>query len=88
MMRLKCCWRSTILPPPLLLLLLSLQGGMVYSNAVTTVSPTYANEVLNGGAAGWLRSTLMRPEVKSKVGDVYFLIHASIVLNPICCLLS
>jgi hypothetical protein len=57
---------------PLLLLLLlkrnHLQGGMVYSNAVTTVSPTYANEVLNGGAAGWLRSTLMRPEVKSKVG--------------------
>lgn len=45
-----------------------LQGGMVYSNAVTTVSPTYANEVLNGGAAGWLRSTLLRPEVKNKVG--------------------
>ncbi len=44
------------------------QGGMVYSNAVTTVSPTYANEVLNGGQAGWLRSTLLRPEVKSKVG--------------------
>lgn len=41
---------------------------MVYSNAVTTVSPTYANEVLNGGAAGWLRSTLLRPEIKSKVG--------------------
>jgi len=40
----------------------------VYSNAVTTVSPTYANEVLNGGQAGWLRSTLLRPEVKSKVG--------------------
>jgi glycogen synthase len=45
----------------------SVQGGLVYSNAVTTVSPTYANEVLNGGQAGWLRSTLLRPEVKSKV---------------------
>lgn len=45
-----------------------MQGGMVYSNAVTTVSPTYANEVLTGGAAGWLRSTLLRPEIKSKVG--------------------
>jgi glycogen synthase len=45
-----------------------LQGGMVYSNAITTVSPTYANEVLNGGQAGWLRSIFMRPEVKSKVG--------------------
>jgi hypothetical protein len=44
-----------------------LQGGLVYSNAVTTVSPTYANEVLTGGQAGWLRSTLSRPEVKAKV---------------------
>lgn len=42
------------------------QGGLVYSNAVTTVSPTYANEVLNGGAAGWLRTTLLRPEIKAK----------------------
>jgi glycogen synthase len=44
---------------------------MVYSNAVTTVSPTYANEVLTGGQAGWLRSTLMRPEIKSKVGKLF-----------------
>lgn len=39
------------------------QGGMVYANAVTTVSPTYAQEVLNGGAAGWLRETMSRTEV-------------------------
>ncbi|EFJ39907.1 hypothetical protein VOLCADRAFT_108446 [Volvox carteri f. nagariensis] len=39
-----------------------MKGGIVYSNAVTTVSPTYALEVLNGGAAGWLRSTFARPE--------------------------
>lgn len=26
-----------------------LKGGIVYSNAVTTVSPGYANETLNGG---------------------------------------
>jgi hypothetical protein len=31
-------------PPP--------QGGVVYANAVTTVSPSYANEILTGGAAG------------------------------------
>ncbi|GLC45319.1 hypothetical protein PLESTB_000309300 [Pleodorina starrii] len=43
-----------------------MKGGIVYSNAVTTVSPTYANEVLNGGAAGWLRSTFARPELRSK----------------------
>ena len=30
---------------------------------VTTVSPTYAAEALNGGAAGWLSSTLAKPEV-------------------------
>eukprot|EP00879_Flechtneria_rotunda_P011073 GHRR01011570.1.p1 GENE.GHRR01011570.1~~GHRR01011570.1.p1 ORF type:complete len:636 (+),score=228.04 GHRR01011570.1:282-2189(+) len=47
-----------------------MKGGMVYSNAVTTVSPSYANEVLNGGAAGWLRSTLLRPEIKSKVRGI------------------
>ncbi|GFR45978.1 hypothetical protein Agub_g7450, partial [Astrephomene gubernaculifera] len=43
-----------------------MKGGIVYSNAVTTVSPTYAREVLEGGAAGWLRSTLARPELRSK----------------------
>ena len=45
---------------------LLLQGGIIYSNAVTTVSPTYAKEALEGGAAGWLRSTLAKPEVRGK----------------------
>ena len=43
-----------------------MKGGIVYSSFVTTVSPTYATETLTGGAAGWLRSTLARPEVSSK----------------------
>jgi starch synthase len=43
---------------------------MVYSNAVTTVSPSYANDVLSGSASGWLRSTLSRPEIKSKVRGI------------------
>lgn len=47
-----------------------LKGGVVYSSAVTTVSPTYATETLTGGAAGWLRSTLARPEVSSKYWGV------------------
>ena len=42
------------------------QGGIVYSNAVTTVSPTYAREALEGGAAGWLRATLARSDVRAK----------------------
>lgn len=29
-----------------------MKGGIIYSNMVTTVSPTYADETLNGGAAG------------------------------------
>ena len=37
-----------------------LQGGIVYSNVITTVSPTYAQESVAGGAAGWLNSTLAR----------------------------
>ena len=47
-----------------------LKGGMVYSSVVTTVSPTYANETLTGGSAGWLRSTLARPEVANKYWGV------------------
>ncbi|KAK9846522.1 hypothetical protein WJX81_005900 [Elliptochloris bilobata] len=47
-----------------------MKGGIVYSNAVTTVSPTYAREALDGGAAGWLRSTLARPEVRAKFQGV------------------
>lgn len=40
----------------------------MYANAITTVSPTYAREVLEGGAAGWLRDTLSRTEVSCGVG--------------------
>ncbi len=43
-----------------------LKGGIIYSSAVTTVSPTYAKETLTGGGAGFLQSTLARPEVASK----------------------
>ncbi len=43
-----------------------MQGAIVYSNAVTTVSPTYAEEALSGGAAGWLQSTLAKPDLRSK----------------------
>jgi glycogen synthase len=46
------------------------QGGLVYSNAVTTVSPSYASEALGGGAAGWLRGTLARPDVAAKFSGV------------------
>lgn len=44
-----------------------LKGGIVYSNAVTTVSPTYAKEVLSGGASGWLRETMAKPHITAKV---------------------
>jgi starch synthase len=47
-------------------MLVGMQGGIIFSNAVTTVSPTYAREALEGGAAGWLRATLAKPEVRSK----------------------
>lgn len=43
-----------------------MKGGIIYSNAITTVSPTYAQEALHAGAAGWLRSTLTLPDVKAK----------------------
>ncbi|KAL4205256.1 hypothetical protein AMTRI_Chr01g136420 [Amborella trichopoda] len=38
-----------------------LKGGIVYSNAVTTVSPTYLKETL---CSGWLASTLIRHHEK------------------------
>lgn len=43
-----------------------LKGGIIYSSAVTTVSPTYAAETLTGGGAGFLQSTLAKPEVAGK----------------------
>ena len=43
---------------------------MTYANCVTTVSPTYAREVLDGGAAGWLRGLLGRPEIRSKMHGI------------------
>lgn len=42
----------------------------MYSSAVTTVSPTYASEILDGGAAGWMRGTLGRSEIRSKFNGV------------------
>ena len=46
------------------------QGAMIYANCVTTVSPTYAREVLDGGAAGWLRGVLGRAEIRSKIHGI------------------
>jgi glycogen synthase len=43
-----------------------MKGGIVYSNAVTTVSPSYAKDILNAGAAGWLRTLFTKPEVTAK----------------------
>lgn len=51
------------------------QGGIIYSNAVTTVSPTYAREALEGGAAGWLRSTLAKPDVAGKFKVMPWCMH-------------
>eukprot|EP00210_Caulerpa_lentillifera_P005964 g5699.t1 len=46
------------------------KGALIYANAITTVSPTYAKEVLEGGAGGWLRGTLGRSEIRSKVHGI------------------
>lgn len=43
-----------------------MKGGVVYSNRVTTVSPTYAQETINQGAAGFLGPTLAKHEQKYK----------------------
>jgi starch synthase len=44
-----------------------MKGGIVYANGgVVTVSPTYAAEAAEGGAAGFLRSTLLRPDVRRR----------------------
>ena len=68
-----------------------LKGGVVYASAVTTVSPTYARECREGGAAGWLGATLARPDVAAKFsvsgftsGSCLFFIslHHGCVLNP------
>lgn len=55
-----------------------LKGGIVYAAAVTTVSPSYAEETVHGGAAGWLRATLARPEVARKYSG-------ATNSNPRCC---
>ncbi|KAL6780709.1 SSS4 [Auxenochlorella protothecoides x Auxenochlorella symbiontica] len=43
-----------------------LKGGIVYANAVTTVSPNYAREAVRDGAAGFLKSTLAQPHIAAK----------------------
>ena len=43
---------------------------MIYTNCVTTDSPTYALEVLDGGAAGCFRGTLGRSEIRSKMHGI------------------
>ena len=46
-----------------------MKGGIVYSNRVTTVSPTYAEEARSGGAAGYLRSLINEPRISQKVSE-------------------
>jgi len=43
-----------------------LKGGIVYSSAVTTVSPGYAAELMSGGSAGWMKDTLVANKSKVK----------------------
>lgn len=43
-----------------------MKGGIVYANAVTTVSPTYAEEARSGGAAGYLRTMINEPDILRK----------------------
>jgi len=47
-----------------------MKGGLVYAAAVTTVSPTYAREIMTGGASGWLRPTFARADVSRKVRGI------------------
>lgn len=47
-----------------------MKGGIVYSNAVTTVSPSYAEEARSGGAAGYLRALINEPRISSKFSGV------------------
>lgn len=47
-----------------------MKGGIVYSNRVTTVSPTYAEEARSGGAAGYLRTLIGEPEVSDKFSGI------------------
>mmetsp|Transcript_9372 Transcript_9372/g.23219 ORF Transcript_9372/g.23219 Transcript_9372/m.23219 type:complete len:657 (-) Transcript_9372:563-2533(-) len=43
-----------------------MKGGVIYSNAVTTVSPTYASDIVNAGAGGFLRPVFNQDFVKDK----------------------
>lgn len=47
-----------------------MKGGIVYANAVTTVSPTYADEARSGGAAGYLRTLINEPRILKKFSGV------------------
>lgn len=47
-----------------------LKGAINYSNWVTTVSPSYAAEAIQGGAAGWLREHFNTDMVRNKFSGV------------------
>ena len=47
-----------------------MKGGMVYANAVTTVSPTYARDAREGAAAGFLKTVINEPHVSAKFSGV------------------
>jgi len=47
-----------------------LKGAIKYCQSVTTVSPSYADEAVNGGAAGFLRTLFNSPDVKAKFHGV------------------
>jgi starch synthase len=41
-----------------------MKGGIIYSNAVTTVSPTFASEIRDAGAGGWMKPLFNTEEVR------------------------
>jgi glycogen synthase len=42
------------------------QGGVIYSNAVVTVSPSYAHDIVHAGAGSFLREVFNLPHVSAE----------------------
>lgn len=54
-----------------------MKGGIIYSNAVTTVSPTYASDITNAGAGGFLKPIFGQDHVRAKFQGILNGVDAS-----------
>lgn len=60
------------------------QGGIIYANAITTVSPTYASDIMNAGAGSFLKPVFNQDHVRPATACTPCHVHHHVPCHAPC----